>query len=114
MTLCQTIKTSYIYPFLSWGLLAITVESKAVGLVLLVLRGWGVSSFGFFLPEAYNASVQVGVGQVKFSAGWRRFWHWWRVNEDSSNKYVHREFSNAITFPCISVYYLLNWKYPVY
>lgn len=46
-----------------------TVESKAVGLVLLVLRGWGVSSFGFFLPEAYNASVQVGVGQVKFSAG---------------------------------------------
>lgn len=40
-----------------------------MGLVLLVLRGWGVSSFGFFLPEAYNASVQVGVGQVKFSAG---------------------------------------------
>lgn len=46
-----------------------TVESRAVGLVLLVLRGWGVSSFGFFLPEAYNAYVAVGVGQVKVSAG---------------------------------------------
>lgn len=40
-----------------------------MGLVLLVLRGWGVSSFGSFLPEAYNAYVAVGVGQVKVSAG---------------------------------------------